>query len=339
MKLQVTLASTALASLLLDANAAVESLSRKREGSLPESFITSADDNVNVSPVAALKLTEEEELFLRYLQEESSHSLSAPTVSPSSKPSALPSAEPSASPSKKPTSSPSKNPTRPPVVGTFSPTKAPVQAPVLTGDAQTEFQRMQENTSTLTYEGHLYKLVDCDFVRKKPSVRCVMDKVKSHCPVACSASQYLNEDSAATFYAPDVRERTCKWVAKRTEKRCKKKNYVAHCPKSCGDNKAEDFAGSFFALPSNPCKYVGGNINKRCTWKVAKKHCPETCGFICPSGEQCATTDAPEGKTFPVPFERYTCSGVAALNFNKRKRRCKKSWMKSTCRKTCAEFA
>lgn len=337
MKLQVTLASTALASLLLDANAAVDSLARKREGSLPESFITSADDNVNVSPVAALKLTEEEELFLRYLQEDSSHSfsLSGPTASPSSKPSARPSAKPTASPSKRPTSSPSKNPTRPPVVGTFAPTKAPV----ITGDAQTEFQKMQENTSTLTYNGDLYRLVDCDFVRKKPSVRCDMDKVKSHCPVACSASQYMNEDSTAVFYSPDVRERTCKWVAKNTEKRCKKKNYVAYCPNTCGDKKAEDTAGSFFALPSNACKYVGGNINKRCTWKVAKKHCPETCGLICPSGEECATTDAPEGKTFPVPFERYTCSDVAALNYNKRQRRCKKSWMKSTCRKTCAEFA
>lgn len=315
-----------------------EILSRKRGTSL-----TALEKDYNTpgsSPIAAIQLSEEEELFLRYLQQDSSHSFSmaAPSSSPSQRPSARPSALPTSKPSSGPSQWPSNSPTRPPTEGTFPPTPAPV--PQVCVDSSATYQKLTPVASTTTSNGAIYKLYDCDWVAEKNTERrCEMEKWKSHCPVACNAcDDYQNEDSMNTFYAPDVRKRNCNWIKKQTRSRCKLSKVASvYCQKTCGEGK-EDTTSKFFALPSKACDFVAKNKNVRCTFKVAKKRCPKTCGYVCPSGESCVAEDAEDDVTFPIPFKRYNCQNIADMNFNKRKKFCGKKWVNTTCRKTCSEF-
>jgi hypothetical protein len=319
-------------------------LTRKRETALPASSLANESYDKQYE---ATELSEEEKLFIRYLEEDSSHSLSFSMASPSSTPTirvptSSPSVRPTSRPSSKPSSKPSSSPSRSP---TLKPTKQPVGSPVSSPDcvdSTAQFQKLAEEKSSTTPGGSLYKLVDCAWVGKKVEVRCT-DKAKSHCPATCNSCNdslraLKDEDSSATFYSPDTKEKTCKFVQKNPEKRCKKNNMdTIYCPQSCGDSSAQDTIGSFFALPQNPCKFVSKKLDERCTFKVAKKFCPSTCGFPCQEGMPC--TDVEKGAKFPLPHERYTCVEFKALTEKKKIKLCKKDWMKTTCRQTCAQLA
>ncbi|GFH51681.1 predicted protein [Chaetoceros tenuissimus] len=266
---------------LLSCNTASAELSRKREAATPESL--GKEQSV---PITQLKLTEEEELFLRYLQEDSSHSfsLSGPTASPSH--------SPSASPSAKPSPSPSKSPTRAPIIGTRSPTKAPVgDSPGVCKDSGCAVERIADFSGRkLQAAVGSITTRSCKWVgRKNTTKRCSYKYMTSHCPDTCgTCSLYQCSDSLATFYLWQSDKETCASLAALTdvkiEKFCRYKTVAGKCPVTCGacsksDKDCADSDKEFrLKTKKRTCTHVA-NKPKLCNKNGVAATCRKTCGY------------------------------------------------------------
>ena len=153
-------------------------------------------------------LSEEEELFMRYLQQEVLSTSYAPSAKPSN------------------------NPTKSP---TPAPTMAPVTGPTSSSciDSGVKFKRTGD-------EG--VKKKSCAWVGQFPnriSTRCAYKNIDSHCPVTCgTCDKFECEDSAKVFYLwnnPDTfKEKDCTWVGLSTEIRCAHRGVKSTCRKTCG---------------------------------------------------------------------------------------------------------
>ena len=196
------------------------SLSRKRNTKMDLHHNNHIHDVPEAAKHAAeTKLTEEEEVFLRYLQQEVSASYA-------------PSAKPSNNPTKSPTPAPTPDPTPAP---TPAPTKAPVSGPTSSGciDSGVKFKRTGDAG---------VKKKSCKWVGKKPnrvSRRCAYKDIDSHCPVTCgTCDQFECVDSKKVFYLwnnPDTfKEKDCTWVGLSTEIRCAHRGVKSTCRKTCG---------------------------------------------------------------------------------------------------------
>jgi len=76
-------------------------------------------------------------------------------------------------------------------------------------------------------------LPGCDWVRRKPRLRCTRPGVAEHCPETCKTCVTC-KDSPNGFYLPSGKRRTCEFVARKKHERCKKSEYRDSCRLTCG---------------------------------------------------------------------------------------------------------
>lgn len=255
MKIQLILPVALLASLTplqahasssLAENNKVEALTRKREAPLPAALL---DGETNHQQQEEVKLTDEEELFLRYLQTEISTSYSyapsaAPTVAVTNSPTKSPVKAPTRAPTKSPVKAPSRAPTETPsTADTNSPTKAPstttTSAPSVSESCKDSGSKFLLASGTT---GRLRKR-SCTWVGKSTvantAKRCSYNGVNSHCPNTCGAcATYQCADSEKRFvkWGKNDKPRSCLWVGRKAallSKRCGIKGFTATCRKTC----------------------------------------------------------------------------------------------------------
>mmetsp|Transcript_8055 Transcript_8055/g.12176 ORF Transcript_8055/g.12176 Transcript_8055/m.12176 type:complete len:249 (-) Transcript_8055:262-1008(-) len=205
-------------------------LTRKRDAPLPAALLNVV--NKDHPRRQEVKLSEEEEMFLRYLQEATSHSQSydAPSEAPT-KTGVLPSKSPSQSPSQSPTEAPTKAPV------TSSPTKvATTAAPVAGGSCKDSGTKFVLSNDT----GAEKKLKGCEWVgNNQTEKRCGYKGVASHCPNTCGAcAAYSCADSEKGFvkWGKNKKTFTCEWVKKNASvitKRCNMTGIAATCRETC----------------------------------------------------------------------------------------------------------
>jgi len=236
MKIQYALPIALLAwspALRVNANDRVEALTRKRDAPLPAGALL----NANKDNHQEVELSEQEELFLRYLQEATSHgdSMSMPTAAPTGvtgkNPTKAPSKAPVKAPSAAPSAAPTKAPTRLPTVGTRAPTRLPTVGGSCK-DSGTKF--------LLTTDQGVRKKRSCNWVGKNNSdKRCGYKNVASHCPDTCNqCAAYKCADSARKFvkWGKNDKPKSCDWVKRKPNKlahRCDMKGFRATCRASC----------------------------------------------------------------------------------------------------------
>jgi len=200
-----------------------EKLVRKRNRRVADEGRNPNSSNFNQEQ---LNLSEEEELFLRYLQAENSFSFSYPTPSPTSAPTPTPGT---------PTSAPT---TSVPTPVTPAPTTAPNSPPsILTCKNSGVKFRIGGNGSI--------KRRGCKWVSNNPNKlirRCKYSGVKSHCPNECgTCNKYACKDSESFWFLWGLknrnRPRSCEWVRRKANKifkRCGKNGVAATCRETCG---------------------------------------------------------------------------------------------------------
>lgn len=182
------------------------------------------DNNKHINDITndrdeRIHLNEEEELFLRYLQQEVSTSYSyAPSRAPSKSP--VTPGEPTPAPT------PNPNP------------DAPTPAPNPTSSCKNSGVKFRLGGEEST------KKKNCKWVATKPDKvarRCAYTDVKSHCPNACgTCDQYACKDSEKFWFywgKEGSRARSCAWVKRKPWKipfRCGKNGVAATCRETCG---------------------------------------------------------------------------------------------------------
>ena len=222
-------------------------LIRKRDGPVSASVLDkNFNPSISTENEAGLKLSDEEELFLRYLQAETSLSFSYEY--PSSVPSQIPTAFPSQTPTVPP-GTPTKKPTTP--APNNQPTQAPNNQPTQAPNNQ---PTQAPNNQSCKSSGVKFRLggpgsatkKSCKWVGARPNKkarRCAYTDVKSHCPDECGAcSQYACKDSDKFWFLWGKKNklkkaRTCNWVKRKkqlTPKRCGKNGVAATCRETCG---------------------------------------------------------------------------------------------------------
>jgi hypothetical protein len=81
----------------------------------------------------------------------------------------------------------------------------------------------------------------CNFVAKKPSVRCLKPGVASHCPETCGlCSKYKCADSEKKWLLQNGNQKKCGWVGKKkTAERCAMEGVQETCRATCGQCNLE----------------------------------------------------------------------------------------------------
>ena len=232
-----------------------ERLVRKREGPLPAAVVIENKFERN-QPAETTNLTKDEEQFLRFLQEQSSHSFSyapsavpskagttkAPTESPSTSPTESPSKSPTTSPSKSPTESPSKSRTKSP---TESPSKegAPTKSPSNVTPSPTKSSAPTDTAclddQTFSYsENSVRTCANIDKQQFRRDIYCRYAEVQEACERTCGQCCYDSPDFSFVVRGDN---KSCLWIKKkaiRVGKYCGVEDgngllVQDHCPEAC----------------------------------------------------------------------------------------------------------
>lgn len=130
----------------------------------------------------------------------------------------------------------------PPVAGPNCPKMNKIN---LMGSSTTSARRRIASTKTCT-DSPLTMASDsdefrpgCNWVRRKPSLRCTRPGVSEHCPQTCKTCATC-KDSPNGFYLPSGERKTCRFVAIKKRKRCKMQFYRDTCRLTCGLCNAND---------------------------------------------------------------------------------------------------
>ena len=221
-----------------------DSLKSSHEDSIRKEELSIVDDSSG--------FTEDELIFLRFLQAEVSTSTSYsydPSSSPSSPPNGNPTKAPTKTPTKAPTKSPSttpdnptKAPTKPPSPPTPTPpTSAPISSPTSNGTPSPTHSQSPTGSglkcrdSMAPFDQKGVKRV-CAWVARRKKYRCRRMGLQRHCPVTCDkCNEFRCMDSKKTFYLFNGNAKKCEWAKKkRTRRRCKKAGVTTTCRATCG---------------------------------------------------------------------------------------------------------
>jgi len=305
-------------------------LVRKREGPLSAAGMK---NNLDSDASAYSELTEDEEQFLRFLQEESSHSFSyAPSAVPSK---AGTTGAPTASPSKSRTKSPSKSPIKSP---TQSPIKSPTQSPIKSpSNATPSPTRSPIDASSCVNDSDWNWLdspkVTCKWIRNDEDRRqkfCPRPGVVDACPQACGVC--CENDLAYAFTVNGV-SRDCAWISTTALQsahcgtrqngrmirdacpvacdRCQ--NNVTPAPSPSTPVCLNDDTWNWFDTDVVTCKWIRNKEARRkkfCPKASVLESCPQSCGICC--------EDDPSYK-FKVNDKNRSCSWVGDKNIRKSK--------------------
>ena len=143
---------------------------------------------------------------------------------------------------------------------------------------------------------------DCEWVGRKPSVRCEMviakdhkKKAKDYCPCVCTSRRNFCVDEAGFFREKSQRE-SCEWVGENPKERCKlpdklnpKKRAEDACPSVCNSRcYCRDDEDSFrfrsqknFScdkiMPKDCLKKAGRRHKRQGQLRIAADFCPKKC--------------------------------------------------------------